>query len=107
MVTNLLVLPGLGSVVAGRRGVGFFQMGLAMGGLMVSLVFLWVVARGWLLTREWVLPGLGLVMLGLAGVGSFVAGWCWALVTSLRLLHEARGEEEGARVGRELPKPLD
>lgn len=95
-LTNLLVLPGLGSLVAGRR-VGWAQAALALAGLGL---FLYGVAR---LLRDWLAAGAEPVFeftpaLGclLGGLAVSVVAWLWALVTSLQIHREVRAREREA-----------
>ena len=88
LLTNLLVLPGMGSVMGGRR-IGYLQAALAISGMILSLMFAVSMLREWWVLRE--LPELdqrGLVM-GLGGITLFGLGWLWGLATGLNLLREA------------------
>jgi hypothetical protein len=86
--TNLLVLPGLGSVIAGRR-VGYAQMVLAACGLASSLIFVGVFLNVWLEGQD-IWPGWGAMVAGLGGMGLFGVSWLWGLWTSVALLRKAR-----------------
>jgi hypothetical protein len=88
LVTNLLVLPGLGSVMAGRK-VGYLQIPIALGGMILTLTFAIVYVREWIVLRALPLPSPRLLLLGALGVFLFLLGLCWALATSLSLLREA------------------
>jgi hypothetical protein len=89
LLTNLLVLPGMGSVMAGRR-VGYAQGFLAIAGMILSLIFAVDVIRDWWTMGELVLPtGRSLLMGGL-GVLLFVLGWAWGLSTGLALLKDVK-----------------
>lgn len=104
-LTNLLVLPGLGSLAAGRK-VGWAQMGLALTGLGLVVYGL---AR---LIRDWLAAGLEPVFeftpaLGglLAGLGVSVGAWFWALVTSLQVHRALRARERAAAVSASSAAP--
>ena len=71
---NILVLPGVGSLVAGER-VGWIQVSLAL--LAVVLLAGSSLSGG----------GVGPAALGVAAM--LVAVWVWGIVTSVRALHEA------------------
>ncbi len=95
-LTNLLVLPGLGSLAAGRK-VGWAQMGLALTGLGLMVYGL---AR---LIRDWLAAGLEPVfeftpaLSGLlAGLGVSAVAWFWALGTSLQVHRALRARERAA-----------
>jgi len=87
--TNLLVLPGLGSLAAGRK-IGYVQAALALLGFAGTfgwlLLFLWE----WVACGELPLEFNGVLALGVGGVALFGAAWLWALGTSLQLQHQAR-----------------
>lgn len=88
LVTNLLVLPGLGSAMA-RRKSGYIQMLLAFGGFGVTLSALVRIMVEW--AREFLLPDdPGLYKAAIAGIGVFLVAWVWSLLTSLALFRELR-----------------
>jgi hypothetical protein len=88
--TNLLVLPGAGSLMLGRRS-GWPQMALALAGLALSVAWLVVVVRQLMaggLEALIPVPALGT---GLLGIGLFGVAWVWAAATSWDSLRRARG----------------
>ena len=93
LASNLLVLPGLGSVTAGRR-IGYAQMGLALAGF--GLTGFWFVG----LMIEWVHSGeMPLVFgphfwTGCLGVTLFALAWSWALASSIGILRTAYSQEK-------------
>ena len=99
VTSNQLVLPGLGSLVAGRR-VGYCQATLALIGLVGSALFAtWLVVtwvqlqpkpEDWETWQRLFSAWKPYLILGAAGFGSFIIGWLWALWTSLCILNEAR-----------------
>ncbi len=96
--TNLLVLPGLGSLVAGRR-VGWAQAGLALAGLggfvwgMFRLLRDWVASEGPAFEFTAGLTGMAL------GLGVSAVAWFWALGTSLQVRREVRARERTQAAG--------
>ena len=90
LLTNLLVLPGLGSWLAGKRLAGVLQVVLALTGF--GLTGVWFVSfLGACIQKETVpWDGGPQFRLGLIGVALFLAGWFWAIVTSLRILRATR-----------------
>jgi hypothetical protein len=100
LTANLLGVPGLGSLAAGRR-VGYVQMLLAVGGLAITSVFgirftLWFISNS---AQANQLDDAGLEQVGniwlhlrfaLLGICVFACGWFWALASSLSLLAEAK-----------------
>lgn len=91
LAANALVLPGLGSLVLGRRVAGLLQMALSLAGFAVTMAW----AATWIarLPAEGILvfespgPALGRV---LAGLLAFGLAWAWSLVTSLFAVRAAR-----------------
>ena len=93
-LANLLILPGLGSVLQGKKS-GYIQMGLSLLGLIFSGLFLLYLLRifhqGELQEklRLWAGPG-GLhewltdpyCRLGWLGVFLFFTSWLWSMVVS-------------------------
>jgi hypothetical protein len=85
-----LVLPGVGTFVAGRRVEGVLQLVVSQTGFALSL--LWAV----LFTRDWIHQGslpedvtLHL-WLGVAGVALFLLGWMWSAASSVAILRDSR-----------------
>jgi hypothetical protein len=78
---SAFVLPGLGSLMLGRR-IGWAQAALGAAGFAMSLGWLSLVLADWWRagTLPANLPRPGLLM---AGVGVFAAGWLWALHTGM------------------------
>jgi hypothetical protein len=89
LAANLAVLPGLGSLTAGRR-VGWLQAALALSGGIVSLAWLAGFVREWIRLGAFPLDGGPDLSSGLAGVGAFGVAWLWSLATSLDLVRRAR-----------------
>jgi hypothetical protein len=87
--TNLLVLPGLGSLMAGRK-VGWLQAAVALVGAALSLWWLGLFAREWMQLGLIPLENPPELRTGLAGIGVFAAAWLWSLVTSLDGVARAR-----------------
>ena len=91
LLVNLLVCPGVGSLIAGRIGVGLLQ--LAMAGTGFTLVMVWFVN---LMTRYYGLmfgDGRDSATVSggfwIAGAALFALAWLWALATGLSLVREA------------------
>jgi hypothetical protein len=95
-LTNLLVLPGLGSLAAGRQ-VGWAQAGVALAGLGLIVYGLTRLIRDWLAAGlepvfEFT-PALGSL---LAGLGISAVAWFWALATSIQVHRALRARERAA-----------
>ena len=92
---NLLGTPGLGSLMAGCRVVGGFQLALAIAGFV--LVAIWFAKTmshyyGQMFsesTGDSTTPMTNLVV----GAGLFVAAWFWSLATSIQLVNAAKKAE--------------
>jgi hypothetical protein len=91
-ITNLVTLPGLGSLAAGRR-VGWAQATLALTGFGLTMWWLVRTVLEWFASGELPVGVTSTLLLGLAGVACFGVAWLWALLTSLLLLREARENE--------------
>ncbi len=89
LVTNLLGVPGLGTLAAGDLG-GIGQLALAVvGGVLLTW---WLIAFASAALEAGGLPldtGPGL-RAPVAGILLFGAGWLWSLGSSVALLREAR-----------------
>jgi len=87
-VSNVLVLPGLGSLLAGRRS-GWLQAALALLGFALTVVWLGWFVSAWSSTGGFPLDGGPYLPAGVLGVLLFGLSWVWGLVTALRLVREA------------------
>ncbi|MFO1500355.1 MAG: hypothetical protein U1G07_18550 [Verrucomicrobiota bacterium] len=86
LITNLLVLPGLGSLMVKRR-VGYAQMLLSLAGFGVTLWYLVRIVLIW--AREFQLPDdPSLYRNAILGIVVFLAGWVWSLFTSLAIFRK-------------------
>jgi hypothetical protein len=89
LMTNLLVLPGLGSLLAGRRS-GWPQAALALVGFALSAVWLIWFVVAWSRTGSFPLDSGPYLPVGLLGVLLFAVSWTWGLLTGLGVVREAR-----------------
>lgn len=93
LVTNLLVLPGLGSVMAGRKA-GYLQMVLALAGFIVTLIALVRIVLAW--AQEFILPNdPALYRSAIIGIAVFLLSWAWSLLTSLAIFRSGNKPENG------------
>jgi hypothetical protein len=101
--TSNLSVPGLGSLVAGRR-VGYIQLTFALVG-MAFTAFFGVQFIYWYLSHSKGIEGQDdpiatLQMLwqhvrfALFGIAVFLMGWLWALFTSIGILSQAKANEK-------------
>lgn len=63
LILNILILPGLGTVIAKQYKIGIWQIVLALISFPLMLV--------------------------LVGIPIFIATWIWALVTSIKILQDS------------------
>lgn len=89
MLTNLLVLPGLGSFLGGRRVAGCLQILLAIAGFVLTLDWFVTFLSLWWQTAQFPVDGGPHLLLGLAGVGLFGLAWLWGLLTGLSILRRS------------------
>lgn len=97
-LVNQLAFPGLGTLMAGRKGAGYAQAGLMLGGFFLAagfaLWFMWASMRAltelnWSEAR-WRAEIGHYAWTGWCGLGLCVVAWFWALVSSVGILREAR-----------------
>jgi hypothetical protein len=107
LTANLLGVPGLGSLAAGRR-VGYGQMILSLTGLALTSAFgvrfiVWYAAHSAEVNQ---VGDDGMAHFGelwvhlrwaFLGIGVFVIAWLWALASSLSILAQAKST---------VPKPV-
>ena len=87
---NLLVLPGLGSFLVGRRMTGVVQAVLACTGAGMSAWWLILLSRQWAQDGYFPIDGGPDFRTGVSGVLVFAVGWVWSLVTSLSVVYDVR-----------------
>jgi hypothetical protein len=90
MSMNLLVLPGLGSLLVRRRIAGAAQVMLAGMGAGMSVWWLLLLARQWAEDGYFPWDGGADFRIGIFGVLIFGVAWVWSLATSLSVIHAAR-----------------
>jgi TM2 domain-containing membrane protein YozV len=92
-MTNLLILPGLGSILLKRRISGLVQLALSFLGLGLMLVCIVDFIRTW--TEEGALPTEPTPHLGTGLFGLLVAAvaWLWAAGSGLAAVREAERAE--------------
>ena len=106
-LTTNIAMPGFGSLVAGHAS-GYAQAALAVGGMIVSLVFgarfiVWYLANWARFHSPDADPSDALSEMWqylkwpLLGFGLFAVGWLWALATSFLIVRSA-GRTESATV---------
>lgn len=98
LLLNVLVLPGMGTLMAGKIATGLGQLAAAAAGFV--LVMLWFVG---LMIRYYGLmfgneqPGFSPpAWLGATGAILFIIAWIWALATGVGLVRSAARDAERA-----------
>jgi hypothetical protein len=90
---NLLAMPGLGSLLAGRKVAGTGQIIFVTGGSVMLFVWLFkVLAQYYGLMFGDVQPQ-AVGWIGETGGALFAVSWLWAAVTSFSLFREASSQE--------------
>ena len=99
LTTNLLVLPGLGSVAAGRK-TGYAQAAFALVGLVLSGAFASWFFTAWFHAprapadvdelKQFFVGGMAYVKAGGIGFACFLLGWFWALATSINIVRGSK-----------------
>jgi hypothetical protein len=89
LMTNILVFPGLGSLLAGRR-LGWAQMALGIVGFGLNLFFILRVLNQWFHFDQEPGPIMRDLVYSLIGMGIFLTGWMWGMITGLALMRETR-----------------
>ena len=85
-VASNLVLPGLGTYVAGRRKSGTLQLLVSQTGFVLCLIWAILFVRQWIhqgSMPEGITPELAL---GLTGATIFFLAWIWSLVSGVDIL---------------------
>jgi len=89
LMANVLILPGLGSFMGGRRVAGTLQALAASAGFALTMLWLW--SYGTALLGSGLPEGLGpRGGEGLLGIALFAVSWVWSLASGLSLLRESR-----------------
>lgn len=89
LTANLLVLPGLGTLVTGRKS-GLVQATLALLGFGLTLLFFTSFVMEWIRLRSLPTDGGPHLVWGILGVVLFAAAWLWSLATGLALVKRIR-----------------
>ena len=90
LAANLLVLPGLGSLLTGSLVTGLVQCALALTGFAMTVVWLVRVVALMRAAGTLFLDPPPDVRLGLVGIALFGAAWLWAGATSWAHIRRAR-----------------
>ena len=80
LIINIILLPGLGSVIGGRTNDGIFQLILFLAGIPLFIAGFIMLA---------VLPLAGFLMI-IAGALAMPAAWIWALFTGIIMVTKAK-----------------
>lgn len=94
LMTNVLVLPGLGSVTVGYRIAGFIQIFLSVVGMGITIGWFAWFFMDYYKTRELQEAIQVRLWLGFTGVGLFMLSWTWALATSLHIIMQVYSSDK-------------
>lgn len=92
LVTNLLVMPGMGSLMAKRMVSGICQVILTFIGVLITMggfILLILALKALKLGEVDKMDMQSLKILGI-GFGIFLIAWFWSLFTSLQIIKEAK-----------------
>ena len=92
LLSNLTALPGLGSLIAGRRS-GWAQAALALIGFALTTAWAVRFVAAWIRTRHFPEVLTRDLWLALIGIGLFAVAWFWGLATGLSILRAARRQQ--------------
>jgi hypothetical protein len=85
-----LVLPGVGTFVAGRRVQGVLQLVVSQTGFALSLLWAAFFIRDWIHQETLTEDITSRLWLGVAGVALFLLGWTWSAAGSIVILRNSR-----------------
>lgn len=95
-LANVLVLPGVGNAIAGKRS-GFVQAGMALAGFALTLLWgMWFVAE-WARRQELPIELNWQLGVGLLGVALFGGAWVWAFVGGARVVKDSKSPQAPGR----------
>jgi hypothetical protein len=94
LATNLLVLPGLGTCLGGKKNEGIAQMILTLCGMALSLYGLFdFLLNLFRYKSNWqaIFSGIGFYIL-ISGVVVFLTGWLWSFWSSYQIIQSIKNE---------------
>ena len=95
VLTNQLATPGLGSLMAGRKIAGTFQLLVALAGFFLLCAWIFEISyRAFSEQFGETVSQASTAWMGKWGAILFGASWLWSLVTSISLLRQAKMEEK-------------
>lgn len=75
LIINMLILPGLGSIIGGKIKEGIWQLILFIGSIAIGILLI--------ISIVGIIPGILLIIFGA------LAAWIWALISGIQLVQEA------------------
>jgi hypothetical protein len=85
-----LVLPGVGTFVAGRRMEGVLQLVVSQTGFALCAVWAALIIRDWIHRGSLPEDITSHLWLGVVGVALFLLGWVWSMASSVLILYGSR-----------------
>lgn len=74
LILNLILLPGLGSIVGGKIKEGIWQLVILFGSVLLSLILFVTI--------------IGIPVAILLIIGGPIAAWVWGLITGIQMIKE-------------------
>ena len=88
LMMNLLVCPGMGTIVAGKR-IGFVQLAGAGIGMALTLVGVFKLLGEFSMSAGQLNINSQTVFIALFGIGLFLIFWAWGIVSGISILRSA------------------
>lgn len=101
-LTNLVVLPGLGTIAAGQKK-GYAQAAITIVGMVITLIGVSHLLSFFADLGNIDETALGPLLVTFVGLLITLIGWVWALITSLGLLKRAKEQTAASKRGEKPP----
>ena len=93
LLLNLLVLPGLGSLIVRQPLKAAIQIVLALGGIVLSTVGVAPALKTFVQTNEFPDHISGSFWMAIVGVILFLTAWIWAMIGSVSAVAKSGGKK--------------
>jgi hypothetical protein len=100
VLVNQLVCPGIGTIIAGRRAIGFVQAALMVVGVCAAIAYglmnisaIYKFAMDASATEEKLKAMQPPLSMGIGGFAVCGVAWFWALFSSFQILRESRSHQ--------------
>ena len=103
-MTNLFVMPGVGSWMTGQRALGVLHAALALAGVTMMMAWLcWFVFK-WIQNERMPQSAGPYLWVAVTGVALFAGAWLWSLMSSVALLRRVSANPPPVPVENQPPK---